>query len=90
MTPGFFDSMSATRGMTSFMTKSSAVSFIMRCSSESISGVKMVTDPVGSSRNPPPGDSVIEGAPMRSEYQLRARSATRTPQDGRRQRHPRE
>jgi hypothetical protein len=67
MTPGFLDSMSATRGMTSFMTKSSAVSFIMRCSSESISGVKMVTEPVGSSRNPPPGERVIDGAPMRSE-----------------------
>ena len=71
MTPGFLDSMSATRGMTSFMRKSSAVSFIMRCSSESISGVKIVTDPVGSRRNPPPGDSVIEGALMATGYQLR-------------------
>ena len=56
--PGFF-SISATRGTTSRRMKSSAVSFIIRCSSESISGVKMVTEPVGSRRNPPPGDSVM-------------------------------
>ena len=66
MRPGFLASMSATRGITSRATKSSAVSFIIRCSSLSISGVKTVTDPVGSSRNPPPGESVIEGAPIES------------------------
>ena len=49
--------------------KSSAVSFIIRCSSESISGVKMVAEPVGSSRNPPPGDNVMVGAPMATGYQ---------------------
>ena len=48
----------AMRGSTSRRMKSSAVSFIMRCSSESISGVRIVADPVGSSRKPPPGDSV--------------------------------
>ena len=56
-------------GTTSRVRKSSAVSFIIRCSSESISGVKMVTEPVGSSRNPPPGDSVMVGAPMATGYQ---------------------
>ena len=86
ITPGFFDSMSATRGMTSFMRKSSAVSFIMRCSSESISGVKIVTEPVGSRRNPPPGERVIEGALMATGYQLRRRSATRAAKDDHRQR----
>ena len=64
MTPGFFDSIPLTCGNTSRVRKSSAVSFIIRCSSESISGVKIVTEPVDSSRNPPPGDSVIEGAPI--------------------------
>ena len=62
--------MSATRGNTSRIRKSSAVSRIMRCSSDSISGVKIVTDPVGSRRNPPPGESVIEGAPIPLGYQV--------------------
>ena len=66
--------MSATFGITSRMTKSSAVSFIMRCSSDSISGVKIVTEPVGSSRKPPPGDRVIEGAPISSRISARVTS----------------
>jgi hypothetical protein len=46
--------------------KSSAVSFIIRCSSESISGVKTVVVPVGSRRKPPPGDNVtfVDESPM--------------------------
>jgi hypothetical protein len=54
----------ARRGKTSPFMKSSAVFFIIRCSSFSISGVKIVAEPVGSSRNPPPGESVIAGLPM--------------------------
>ena len=38
--------------------------FIMSCSSLSISGVKIVDEPVDSRRNPPPGDSVIAGGAM--------------------------
>ncbi len=66
MTPGFFSSISRMRGSTSRRMKSSAVSFIIRCSSESISGVKTVVDPVGSRRKPPPGDSVtfVDESPM--------------------------
>jgi len=95
MRPGFLASISATRGATSRATKSSAVSFIIRCSSESISGVKMVTDPVGSSRKPPPGERVMpgvdvagvlglaagafEGAAMLTGYQLAALEARPQP-----------
>ena len=59
MRPGFFSSISLVRGSTSRRMKSSAVSFIIRCSSESISGTRMVVAPVFSRRKPPPGLRVI-------------------------------
>ena len=58
MSPGVFASICASCGSTSRLTKSSAVSFIIRCSSVRPSGVSTVAEPVGSSRKPPPGDNV--------------------------------
>ena len=68
MSPGFLASMSASRGSTSPRMKSSAVFFIISCSSFSISGVKIVADPVASSKKPPPGDSVISEFAMFRVY----------------------
>ena len=69
------------RGSTSRRMKSSAVSFIIRCSSVSISGVRTVAVPVGSSRKPPPGDSVtfVDESPM--HFRIAAEPAqTNSPQ----------